>query len=42
MKSTLCLIALLGECSRPPVAADGVVVYNYTTTFEGSSINFHL
>ena len=40
MKPTLCLIALLGECSRPPVAGDGVVIHNYTTTFEGSSITF--
>ena len=27
-------------CSRPPVAGDGVVIHNYTTTFEGSSITF--
>ena len=40
MKPTLCLIALLGECSRPPVAGDGVVIHNYTTIFEGSSITF--
>ena len=39
MKSTLCLIALLGDC-EPPVAGDGVVIHNYTTTFEGSSITF--
>ena len=37
MKPTLCLIALLGDC-EPPVAGDGVVIHNYTTTFEGSSI----
>ena len=29
----------IGECG-PPVAADGVVIHNYTTTFEGSSITF--
>ena len=29
----------IGEC-RPPVAGDGVVIHNYTTTFEGSSITF--
>ena len=29
----------LGECG-PPVAGDGVVIHNYTTTFEGSSITF--
>ena len=40
MRPTLCLIVLLGECSRPPVAGDGVVIHNYTTTFEGSSITF--
>ena len=40
MKPTLCLITLLGECSRPPVSAEGVVIRNYTTTFEGSSITF--
>ena len=40
MKPTLCLFTLLGECSRPPIAADGVVIHNFTTTFEGSSIIF--
>ena len=40
MKPTLCLIALLGECNRPPVAGKGVKIHNYTTTFEGSSITF--
>ena len=30
----------IGECNRPPVAGDGVVIHNYTTTFEGSSITF--
>ena len=30
---------LLGGCG-PPVAGDGVVIHNYTTTFEGSSITF--
>ena len=39
MKSTLCLIALLGGYGEP-VARDGVVIHNYTTTFEGSSITF--
>ena len=39
MKPILCLIALLGGCG-PPVAGDGVVIHNYTTTFEGSSITF--
>ena len=29
----------IGDCG-PPVAADGVVIHNYTTTFEGSSITF--
>ena len=29
----------LGGCGEP-VAGDGVVIYNYTTTFEGSSITF--
>ena len=36
---TLCLIALLGDCGEP-VAADGMVMHNYTTTFEESSITF--
>ena len=39
MKPTLCLIALLGGCGLP-VAGDGVVIHNYTSTFEGSSITF--
>ena len=29
----------LGDCGEP-VAGDGVVIHNYTTTFEGSSITF--
>ena len=33
------LLNNLGECG-PPVAAEGVVIHNYTTTFEGSSITF--
>ena len=33
-------IALLGECNRPPVAGNGVVTHNYTTTFEESFITF--
>ena len=40
MKPMLCLIALLGGCAEP-VAGDGVVIHNYTTTFEGSSITFN-
>ena len=39
MMPTLCLTALLGECGHP-VAGDGVVIHNYTATFEGSSITF--
>ena len=39
MKPTLCLIALLGGCGEP-VAGDDVMIYHYTTTFEGSSITF--
>ena len=30
---------IIGECG-PPEAADGVMIHNYTTTFEGSSITF--
>ena len=33
------LLKNLGECG-PPMAAEGVVIHNYTTTFEGSSITF--
>ena len=29
----------IGDCGQPE-AADGVVIYPYATTFEGSSINF--
>ena len=29
----------IGECGLP-VAGDGVVIHNYTTTFEASSITF--
>ena len=40
MKSTLRLfLYLLGECG-PPMSGDGVVIHNYTTIFEGSSITF--
>ena len=34
-----CHFIITGECG-PPVAADGVMIHNYTTTFEGSSITF--
>ena len=33
------LIMSIGGCGEP-VAGDGVVIHNYTTTFEGSSITF--